>query len=335
MPRCARIDAPGALHHVIVRGIEHRAIFSDDADRRDFLDRLEKALRETRTPCYAWALLPNHFHLLLETGKKPVGRVMQSVLTGYSLSFNRRHDRSGHLFQNRFKSILCERETYLLELVRYIHLNPLRARLVSGMPGLDRYPWSGHSVLMGNRETAFQSVDDVLLLFGKRAGEARARYRRFIEEGIERGHRPDLVGGGLIRSLGGWEAVLEARRSRKHYAHDERILGSSDFVVGTLKAVEEREKKKSRLRRAGWDFEKVLARAAKAVGVEAALLQGSSKEPILCLARSLACKWLVEDLGIPGAEVARRLGITHTTVRRNIAKGTSEERVRRLPLSIG
>jgi REP element-mobilizing transposase RayT len=103
MPRKARIDAPGALHHIICRGIERRKIFDDDADRENFLDRLGIILKETSTPCYDWALIPNHVHLLLRTGKVPISTVMRRLLTGYSVSFNRRHRRHGHLFQNRFK----------------------------------------------------------------------------------------------------------------------------------------------------------------------------------------------------------------------------------------
>ena len=142
MPREARLDAPGALHHIVVRGIERRKIFRDDSDRGDFLERLSAILGESRTPCYAWALMPNHFHLLLKTGQTPISTLMRRLLTGYAVSFNLRHRRSGHLFQNRYKSILCQEDSYLLELVRYIHLNPLRAKLVSsmkefaGMPGV-------------------------------------------------------------------------------------------------------------------------------------------------------------------------------------------------------
>jgi len=131
MPRKARIDAPGALHHVMVRGIDRRDIFSDQKDYTDFMDRLGDLLIETRTSCYAWALIPNHFHLLLRTGNSPISVLMKRLLTGYAINFNRRHNRYGHLFQNRYKSILCQEDSYLLELVRYIHLNPLRAGLVA------------------------------------------------------------------------------------------------------------------------------------------------------------------------------------------------------------
>jgi REP element-mobilizing transposase RayT len=149
MPRQSRIDAPGALHHIIARGIGTRNIFNDDQDRDNFVNRLEMVLKQTRTGCYARALIPNHFHLLLRTGDVPVVTMMSRLLTGYGATNNRRHRRSGHLFQNRYKSILWQEETYLLELVRYIHLTPLRAKLVKDLSSLDTYPYSGHRALMG------------------------------------------------------------------------------------------------------------------------------------------------------------------------------------------
>ena len=118
MPRQPRLDAPGVLHHVMVRGIERRAIFRDDTDRADFLGRLAALVSATGLSVYAWALLPNHAHLLVRTGSRPLPRVMRSLLTGYAGTFNRRHTRQGHLFQNRYKSIVVEEEPYLLELQR-------------------------------------------------------------------------------------------------------------------------------------------------------------------------------------------------------------------------
>ena len=152
--RCA-----GALHHIMIRGIERKRIFKDDVDKKDFLSRLADVFPETRTVCYAWALLPNHIHLLLRTGLAPIASIMRRVLTGYAVTYNHRHQRHGQLFQNRYKSILCQEDPYLLELVRYIHLNPLRAKLVTGLSELDRYPYCGHSVLMGKRERDWQERD--------------------------------------------------------------------------------------------------------------------------------------------------------------------------------
>jgi REP element-mobilizing transposase RayT len=112
MPRAARLDAPGVLHHVIVRGIERRAIFRDTRDREDFLGRLSRLLPATGIACYAWALLPNHTHMLLRTAEASIATLMRRRLTGYAVAFNRRHKRIGHLFQNRYKSIVCQEEEY-------------------------------------------------------------------------------------------------------------------------------------------------------------------------------------------------------------------------------
>ena len=130
MPRSSRLDAPGALHHVMGRGIERKEIFIDNKDRGDFITRLTTLADDGSMDIYAFALLPNHFHLLCKTKKRPLSSSMRKLLTGYAVRFNRRHKRHGHLFQNRYKSIVCQEDAYLLELVRYIHLNLLRRVLL-------------------------------------------------------------------------------------------------------------------------------------------------------------------------------------------------------------
>jgi putative transposase len=152
MPRHARIDIPGLLQHVIVRGIEKRPIFLDDQDRENFLSRLRTLLTDSETICYAWVLLDNHFHLLLQSKQRPLAEVMRRLLTGYAVVFNLRHQRAGHLFQNRYKSIVCDKDSYHLELVRYIHLNPVRAGTVADLAALAAYRWSGHGELLGRSE---------------------------------------------------------------------------------------------------------------------------------------------------------------------------------------
>lgn len=139
MPRLARLDAPGVLHHIIIRGLERRRIFISNKDREDFLKRLVKLLPETKTACYAWAFMPNHAHFLFRTGLVPLATLMRRLLTGYAVAFNHRHHRHGQLFQNRYKSIVCQEKVYLRELVRYIHLNPVRAGIVSGVKQLNKY----------------------------------------------------------------------------------------------------------------------------------------------------------------------------------------------------
>lgn len=147
MPRLARLDAPGVLHHVIIRGIERRKIFLDNADRDDILDRISNILPEANMACYAWALMSNHAHFLFRTGGVGLSTVMRRLLTGYAVSFNHRHKRYSHLFQNRYKSIICQEDVYFKELVRYIHLNPVRAKLVSGIGELNRYKYCGHKCI--------------------------------------------------------------------------------------------------------------------------------------------------------------------------------------------
>ncbi|MGC8811877.1 MAG: transposase, partial [bacterium] len=149
MPRQARLDAPGTLHHIIIRGIDGLQIFKDNEDRLNFISRLRDLLKDTGNRVLAWVLMENHIHLLLFSGSLGIVSFMRRLLTGYALYYNRKYQRKGHLFQNRYKSIVCEEEPYLLELVRYIHLNPLRAGLVKTVEALDQYPWSGHGVLIG------------------------------------------------------------------------------------------------------------------------------------------------------------------------------------------
>ena len=188
MPRDKRINLPGVIYHVISRGIERRKIFLDEADREEFLRRLEEGLEKTSCRCIAWSLMPNHFHLLIRTAERALTDLMRKLLSGYAIYFNRRRHRHGYLYQNRYKSILCQEEVYLLEMVRYIHLNPLRAGIVSDLKSLERHPWTGHSVLVGKRKRNWQSVDEVLLRFSSKRRAAVAGYRKFVRDGMRMGN---------------------------------------------------------------------------------------------------------------------------------------------------
>ena len=165
MPRQTRLDAPGTLHHVIIRGIERRNIVDDDTDRTRFVKRLGELSVDLHTPIYAWALMTNHAHLLIRRGVAGLSKFMRKLMTGYAVNYNRRHQRHGHLFRNRYKSIVCEEDIYFKELVRYIHLNPLRAGIVDTMQALDRYRWGGHSAVMGKVKSDWQDVNYVLKWF--------------------------------------------------------------------------------------------------------------------------------------------------------------------------
>jgi putative transposase len=202
MPRQSRLDTPGALHHVMGRGIDGIKIFRNKNDHEDFLSRLEHLCEKKTLSIYAWALMDNHFHLLVRTGKYSLSDSMRKLLTGYVVNFNRRYKRYGHLFQNRYKSILCEDDPYLLELTRYIHLNPLRAGIIKDMKELKRYERCGHSAIMGTIKRPWQDSETILAYFGKKRKVAIEKYEKFVEDGIQGGNRFDLVGGGLLLGCG-------------------------------------------------------------------------------------------------------------------------------------
>lgn len=321
MPRKARIDAPGALQHIIVRGIERRKIFWDDTDRNNFLKRLEIVLIETRTPCFAWALMPNHLHLLLRTGLSSISTVMLRILTGYAINFNRRHNRHGHLFQNRYKSILCQEDLYLKELVRYIHLNPLRSRLVADLRRLDNYPFTGHKTLIGKQQNNWQDIDYVLSLFGNKASNASKRYREFVKKGVSEGHREDLIGGGLVRSTGGWSALKALRRSNRRVKGDERILGDSNFVETVLKKSQESLERKFSYKAGGYDFDWLAERVAHILKLETKEVLRAGRYPETIAARSVLCYWAMRELGISTVALSKRLNISQPTVSQSAQRG--------------
>lgn len=321
MPRSARIDSTGAVHHIIVRGIALQKIFDDDADRDFFIARLGVVLSDTETHCFAWALIPNHFHLLLKTGSFPISTVMRRLLTGYAIHYNRRHNRCGHLFQNRYKSILCDEDSYLLELVRYIHLNPIRANLVPDMNGLDNYAYCGHGVIMGSAEAEWQNAAYVLRLFGDKISAARRKYSEFLYKGIEAGKREDLVGGGLVRSAGGWVGVKSLRKNGVFLKGDERILGNGDFVEQVLSQAKEGIARKYLLKAKGVDLARIAERVAEIFGMRPDEVWTSGKQAKTVRARSLLCYWAVDELGLNQTDLSRRLGISQAAVSLAIARG--------------
>lgn len=322
MPRLARLDAPGVLHHVIIRGIERRNIFEDNTDRDDLLSRLGELLPATKTSCYAWALLSNHAHLLLRTGTTGLSMVMKRLLTGYVVAFNHRHLRHGPLFQNRFKSIVCQEEVYLKELVRYIHLNPLRAGIVSDLDCLKTFKYSGHSALMGEKTCEWMDTEYVLSYFDKTKRKAKGQYHSYVKEGVEIGRRPELVGGGLVRSLGGWKAVREMRiANQERVKGDQRILGDSGFVLDVLKEAGEAFERYYEMKRLGYDLQKIEDRVCEIYSIKKEDLLSGSRQKVKCDARALFCFWAHRELGYTQRALARRLEMTQPGVGYSVKKG--------------
>lgn len=296
MPRVARLDTPGLLQHVIVRGVERREIFSDDRDRGRFLVRLSSLLGETETSCYAWALIPNHFHLLLMPVRFQLAVLMRRLLTGYAVTFNLIHGRAGHLFQNRYKSIVCDKENYLLELVRYIHLNPIRAGLVKTVEELDRYPWSGHSVLMGFGRLEGQVVDEILEHFGRTLRRARRNYRDFVSDGLAMGQRGDLVG------VGGRGKQGATRETEEDVQVDSRILGNREFADRVLS-----NQKLSEKGRFSVSLYELIETVASILELDSRAMRQPSKNRSMAEARGIISYIGIRELGYKGFQMGREL----------------------------
>jgi REP-associated tyrosine transposase len=203
MARPHRIEFPGAFYHVIVRGNQRQNTFIDDEDRRVFLARVRRYKEKEGFILYAYVLMPNHVHFLVETADVPLSKIMQRINLTYTQYFNRKYNQVGHIFQGRYKSLLCDRDEYFLALIRYIHLNPVRAKLVNSPRD---YKWSSHNIYLSGRKD-FVDTEKVLRVFSKNMANARRRYAHFVQDGLNEGRDESLY-----RALG------------------QQILGDDDFV---------------------------------------------------------------------------------------------------------
>ena len=306
MPRHARIDNIGLLQHVIFRGIERKDIFLGNEDREDFIARLDHLLEETRTICYAWAMLNNHVHLLLMPTERPLSHFMRRLLTGYAVSFNVRHRRSGHLFQNRYKSIVCDQDSYLMELVRYIHLNPVRAKIIDSLDELASYRWCGHRQLIGLGSEQLIAADDLYALLGPRKRAARQSYLNFLADGLK------LKIGKL--SIGGRRSSQLLDDSlTDHDAYDDRILGGGHFVERVLKELEQDERLMS--------LDEIVTAVSAYFGISELDLSQPSKVRSVVKAKAVVCYLAIRVNKHTGGEVGRRLSYTSSATSRAIKRG--------------
>lgn len=265
--------------------------------------------------------MSNHYHLLVRAGPQPLSKLMAPLLGGYGGSYNRRHERVGYVFQNRFKSILCEEDRYLLELVRYIHLNPVRAGIISKIAQLDRYRWAGHAGIVGENPYRWHDVNAVLCLFAGRGGGAGHAYREFIKSGFDAHDHGSYSGGGLIRSNGGWEAVSKLRREHSHCIGDERVLGSGRFVEQVLSDDKLRIERSTLRQQQGWTLDELVRCVCMACGIDEQSLTTKARENALGIAKSLICFWGVEELGLTMIDIGARLQIRQQSVSQWVKQG--------------
>jgi putative transposase len=223
MPRIARIESPGSLFHIMAHSFEGKDLFVDDQDRNVFLSRFAKGLTNTGFQCYAWALMDNHYHLLIRSTDLPLSKLMRSLNGGYARYYNKKYKRHGYLFQDRFKSVLCQEQDYAKELIRYIHLNPLRAGKVSSLDQLKTFAWCGHGFLLGVKNAngeKFQNREESLRRFGDNESAAVETYLQYLAKGCPDG---DTKKSGKL-------SAIEATEIESSFKGWPAIIGNHEFV---------------------------------------------------------------------------------------------------------
>lgn len=291
MARRPRLFAPGLLYHVIVRGNHRQKTFRTRRDYEAYFERLARYRQKHKVSLHAYCLMPNHVHLLLECSRTPLAKFMQGLQQSYTQYFNLSHCKVGHLFQGRYKAIICERDEYLLELVRYIHLNPVRAKLVKSV---EQYPYSGHHCYMAGKPTEMMDPTPVLKLFG-----GVKAYRRFVQDGMADGHREDY-----------------------YDVEDQRFLGAGGFGERMRAEVEEESEQPAKRKPLG----KVVAALATKLKVSPEALRGADRSWRVSRARVLMAYVLVRYQGYGVAEVALYLGRDQTTISSLISRFSEKAR---------
>lgn len=278
MARRPRVHFSGALYHVISRGNQRQKIYKDGSDYQRFETLLGQVVKRHALTLYAYVLMPNHFHLLLEVGRVPLSKAMQVLLYRYTRGYNQRYRQSGHLFQGRYRAILCDRDNYLMELIRYLHLNPVRAGMVSD-PG--RYRWSSHEAYGRGKSTSGIAVEEGLKLWGVQRGQALKAYQQFIEDGLGAGHQ---------------EEYYEVK--------DQRYLGDDKFVEAACRSIDEQEPASP----VKITMEEILTDLVKETGKTVRVLLGKGRGRVESRLRAQAAYVGREVGGISLTEAAKYLG---------------------------
>jgi len=314
MARHLRVEYPGAIYHITVRGVERRSIFQGDEDRMRFLGRLEVGVADHGVRLYLWCLMSNHAHLLVETPRGNISAFMHGVLTAYTVYFNRRHGRVGHLFQGRFGGKLVEGDEYLLRLSRYVHQNPVFTKGTKDLPLAERirklreYPWSSYRSYIGREKTPeFLSERPLLALVSRGKGNARRAYRRYVEAGLaETDEEWQDILKESPRSIGSEDFRREV--DDKHEKRVEQGLNREDVVL----------RKKKETGRA----EKVLELVAHEFGVNVADLSWRRRDGLV---RPVAAWMLCRRAGLTQREVAERLRLKSGAAVSLAIRGLREE----------
>ena len=310
MPRKARIDHAGLSHHIMARTFNDLLLFRDDADRSYYLSCLVRRIKETGFLCYAWVLMDTHVHLLIRTTELPLWKLMKPLGGDYARYYNKKYNRRGPLFCDRYKSIATQDQYYLEQLVRYIHLNPIRAKVCTTIRQLDSYQWCGHRAIVRGDGSGFQEVKQVLCRFGKNRGKAREKYRDFIKAGFVENSRNQL-----------FESIRanNAGSGGKNNA-DRWVIGDTAFQKSVLAKDAANRLVLARYQKEGVTLADVLEGTANKTKVKKELLLTRSKRSPHNDARMVFCHFAT-SLGFPSRATGQFLSIGQAAVSHAARKG--------------
>ncbi len=303
MPRKRRIALPGEVHHVISRGLDGATIFADDTDRKRFVSTLGRILSQEQCLCYAWSLMSNHYHLVLRPTAFNLARVMRRLNGSYARYFNRRHQRRGYLFQDRYKSLATQDFRYFRELIRYVHLNPIRAGTVKNLSALERYPWCGQAAMVGKTGEPWHSSSEALKRFGGSTASARAAYLAFLREGLLKDE-----------TTVGDDFAPEVVDSVAAAASDKRCVGEESFVRRILERAEKDLLSGMRRRKSRPPLQAVLKGAAQNFAIAEGSMMVRGRNNARSEARRAFCASARDVYGYTIREIAAFLGVNPSSV---------------------
>ena len=313
MARKARLTVPGAVHHIMARGIEGRDIFCDDEDRSFFLSLLSEGISRNRYRCYAWVLMNNHYHILIRVNEQPLSGLMRRLNSRYAIRYRKKYKGRGYLFQDRYKSIVTQDQGYIEQLVRYIHLNPIRAGVCRNMEELDEYPWSGHAVLLKRKVCRFQDTADILRRFACKGKSEVEEYREYIAEGIATEEQGDL---------------LESLRKSNTGAVDRKeyrcwVIGDREFARKAIESDKLNRVQLSAYIKKGITVERVIKEVAQQMGFQEEDVLRRGRQNSRSVLRKVVAALSHRRFGIPVTEIARYYGVEGSSVSRMLDHGES------------
>lgn len=315
MPQMARMESPGSLVHIMAHSIEGKPMFVNDPDRAEFLSRFEKGLAKTGYQCYTWALMDNHYHLLLRTSEKPMSKLMRGLNGGYARYYNKKHKKNGCLFQDRFKSVLCQDQNYAVQLIKYINLNPLRAGMVNSLEQLKNFQWCGHGFLIGKGNTrgeTFQKREHCLRRFGDNELDAIKAYLQSLEESCRggtktAGHLSCVEATEIVGSCKGWPAVI----------------GDPEFASDAFEKFKQELKRKHREADYTYVMETISKQVCEKYGITENELKKRGRMNTRTEARAVFCFLLHIKEAIPLSVISRFLGTTISPVAVLVQRGAA------------